>query len=143
MSAPRVRFRRIGIALCIGIALHQAITAVRALDPAPIGSIPPALAFTAGVLWAAAFAFAAGRIIGAWHGNRSGAHVSTAWIMIAAFAAYSGVRLFIFARADYDRGRDGFLFILCGLIIIISLFIAARAAISPPLRERATDGAES
>ena len=90
-----------------------------------------------GGLWAAAFALVA------WRSVRRTAHPRSAGRMIAAFAAYSAVRLFIFARSDYDRERLSFLFLMTGLIIISGLFFAGRSTTSRVFLKRADHGAET
>ncbi|MDZ4764287.1 MAG: hypothetical protein SGI73_07010 [Chloroflexota bacterium] len=129
--------RRLIVLLCIALALHQATSAVRALRLPPVVSLSPPLEVVTGGLWAAAFALVA------WRSVRRTAHPRSAGRMIAAFAAYSAVRLFIFARSDYDRERLSFLFLMTGLIIISGLFFAGRSTTSRVFLKRADHGAET
>lgn len=100
------------------LAIFQAGAAVRALQiPTPLAqyiNLPPALEFIASGLWAAAFT--AGLIL--LIQRKPGAFRLVA-ALVTGFATYSIFRLLLFARADYDRQRLPFLFIVTVLILII------------------------
>ena len=81
-------------------------------------SLIPALEPVAGVVWIGVFAYALARV---WRTKRPRAGLIT----LAAFIAYSVLRLAVFARADYDRGRLPFL-IVGGAVLIGVLLLAAR-----------------
>jgi 4-amino-4-deoxy-L-arabinose transferase-like glycosyltransferase len=118
------RLRRLAF-LCLILALFQIISAIqvflRAEAFAPLVALPPALDFVAGLLWGGAFALVAFQLWrGVWHA-RAG------WLLGAGFAIYSILRLALFARADYDRGRLPFLSLLAGTFMIVTLVYALRS----------------
>jgi len=80
------------------------------------------LEFVAGIVWAGAFVWATWRLI---RGKRGS--VNLALGLALTFATYSVLRLFIFAQADYDRGRMPFLWVTLGLILLAAGL--ARAAV--------------
>jgi hypothetical protein len=103
------------------VTLGMAVQAVT-LPPelaAQISLLLP-LEIVAGTLWACVFAWAMWRLIC----GKSGA-VSLALGSILAFVTYSAVRLLIFARADYDRGRLPFLWVTLGLILLAATLVRA------------------
>jgi hypothetical protein len=113
------------LALLIGLLAIVALgTAVRVVTlPAELTaqvSLLLPLEVVAGALWAALFARAAWRLTQSKHGA-----VTLAWVLILAFATFSAVRLLIFARADYDRGRLPFLWVTLGLILLAAGLVRA------------------
>jgi hypothetical protein len=113
------------LALLTGLlAVVAAGLAVRAVTlpselAAQVSLVSP-LEVIAGALWAGAFAWAAWRLL---RGKRG--VVSLALGLILAFVTYSAVRLLIFARADYDRGRLPFLWVTLGLILLAAGLVRA------------------
>lgn len=101
----------------LGLAL-RAVTLPPELAAQVSLSLP--LEFVGGVLWAGAFAWATW---GLFRGKRGA--VSLAFALILAFATYSAVRLLIFARADYDRGRLPFLWVTLALILLAAGLVRA------------------
>ncbi|MCL4247115.1 MAG: hypothetical protein KJ065_03065 [Anaerolineae bacterium] len=82
-------------------------------------SLLPALEVAVGVFWAAVFAYAALRL---WQ-RRPNPDRVLAWALTV-WIGYSLVRLTVFARADYDRGRLPFLW-AAGLVgcVLIGIFL--------------------
>jgi hypothetical protein len=78
------------------------------------------LEFVGGALWSGAFVWATWGLLRRKHGA-----VPLAWALMLAFATYSAVRLLIFARADYDRGRLPFLWVTLGLILLAAGLVRA------------------
>lgn len=105
------------VLLAAALALFQLASAGHALQiPPEIRthlSLPPALNFVAGLLWALLFGFGTATLV---RGN-SRAHHYIAWVLLG-FILYSTARLFLFAQSDYDRQRLPFL-------IVLALFISA------------------
>lgn len=106
-------------ALLAALALHQIVSAIRVLQlPETIRaqiSLSPTLEIVAGFGWALAFGCCLGAVI-----TRRGKAVQrAALITLALFTLYSFGRLWIFTRADYDRGRLLFLGLLTIVIILV------------------------
>ena len=103
------------IFLCALLSLFQLGAALRALylPPVPV-SLPAALEFIAGGLWALLFAAITVNLI-------RGRALRPAIITISGFVIYSLARLLVFARADYDLHRLPFL----AAIIVCLLLLAA------------------
>ncbi len=124
MSADPPRpFRLVGLALIVAlISFGTAYTAIT--RPAALSAemtLPPALDFVGGALWAAIFVFVALRL---W--RRAGrARRSFAWASIG-WIGYSLARLSIFARADYDRERLPFLLLIGGIGCALIVFFLLR-----------------
>jgi hypothetical protein len=115
-----------GLLMVTGLlALFQAGAAFQVLHiPGTLAaqiSLSLPLEFTASLLWA----FLAGvDCIQLWR-RRAGAQKNTVWLLIA-FMIYTLLRLILFAQADYDRGRLGFLTLVFVLIIAL---IALRSSL--------------
>jgi hypothetical protein len=105
------------VLLMAGLAVFQAASALQAAtltpDLAAQVALQPALAFTAGVLWALIFTLVVVNLLRRW---RRGL-LQAAWALLA-FVIYSGARLILFARADYDRERLPFALLLLLLVSI-------------------------
>ncbi len=96
------------------LAIFQFGAAYRALAlPADVSLLPP-LELIAALVWGIGFTAliwqtAHGRW---WRINR---------LALAAFIVYSVVRLTIFSRADYDRNRLPFLWVVMGIVLIAAV----------------------
>jgi hypothetical protein len=105
--------------LMAALALFQIVSALRVLQ---LPEARPPLDVAAGILWGGVFALAALRLVQ----KRQGAGRFALWTM-ALFAAYSTLRVSIFARADYDRGRLPFLITMVGLWIAFLVLYEVRS----------------
>jgi hypothetical protein len=81
-------------------------------------SLPPTLELIANIAWAF---FAAAVWVGLWT-RRVGMEKKAVWLLVG-FSVYSLLRLIVFVRADYDRGRLGFLTLM---VILISVYAAVK-----------------
>ncbi len=106
------------IFLCALLTLFQLGAALRVPGIPPEQraqiSLPAALEFVAGGLWALLFAVITVNLI-------RGRALRPAIITISSFVIYSLARLLVFARADYDLNRLPFL----GAIMVCLLLLAA------------------
>lgn len=104
--------------LLAGLAVFQAgaawSSATLPTAAAAAHSLPPALSFIAGGVWALIFALGAVNLVR--HGRGA---LTRALLTLWVFIIYSGARLLFFARADYDRERLPFLLIALALLSII------------------------
>lgn len=118
--SPTPRPRRL-IILCGALALFQAGAAAQALTLPPAAaelvSLPLALQFVAGGVWALIFGCIVVTLIQTQPHSRR-----WAWWAVAGFATYSVLRLLLFAQADYDRERLPF------LLLLMFSFLAITAA---------------
>ena len=112
--------------LTIVLAIVSAGMAIRAIQLPPElaaqVSVVPAVEVIAGSLWALLFALLAWLLLR----NRRNAVRLTTWAVLV-FAAYSLIRLLLFARADYDVGRLPFLLVTLGIILVAAGFLRAVA----------------
>ncbi len=112
------RSRRWLLVLTVVLALIQLGAVYRALrlpdDLVSHVSLVMPLEIVMGIGWAAVFVWAAYHLLR----HQAGALRKTTWALVA-FGLYSFVRLVIFARADYDRQRLPFLFILIIFVLLI------------------------
>lgn len=101
-----------GLALLTAfIALHQIITAIRGLQVPPELTLPPLFDPIGGSAWAILFAWITIDLLRLRARRRAG------WMLLG-FVTYSLLRLFLFARADYDQQRFPFLLVLTALILL-------------------------
>ncbi|MCA9910704.1 MAG: hypothetical protein KC519_18740 [Anaerolineae bacterium] len=120
MPRRRVRLFMLALALML-LNVGMVVTALQ-LPPDLVAqtSLLPVLEIVSGVFWAAVFAYAAVRL---WQ-RRPNADRVLGWALTV-WIGYSLVRLTVFARADYDRGRLPFLWaaglVGCVLIVIFLL----------------------
>jgi hypothetical protein len=118
--------------LAIGAAmtLFQAGAALRALalPPVPTLSLLPALEFVAAALWMGVFLLLTLKV---WN-KRHAAARRMAWALIA-WMGYSLLRIVVFARADYDRGRIPFL--------VIAVVVCSALILTIMLRQKHRDAA--
>jgi hypothetical protein len=124
ITIPR---RSRGLLLLTGLlAVFQAGAAFQVLRiPGELAaqiSIPLPLEFITSGLWACLAAIVT---IGLWQ-RRRGVEKKAVGLLIA-FMIYSLLRLIVFARADYDRGRLVFLTLL---LIVITAYIVIRSFLS-------------
>jgi hypothetical protein len=108
------------------LAVVAAGTAVQALTlPAELAaqvSVVLPVEVIAGGLWAGLFTLITWRLL---RNTRRAARLA-AWTFLG-FAAYSVIRLLLFARADYDAGRLPFLLVTLGIILVAAGFLRAVA----------------
>jgi hypothetical protein len=121
-TPTRLNWRgRLLAAILIALALFQCVAAIRAaMRPPEITttfSLIPALEIAAALVWGGLAGWAFLRLV-----RMRRAAVGCG--VIAAFVAYSALRLAAFARADYDRDRLPF--VVGTAVIIIVLLVAAR-----------------
>lgn len=101
------------------LALFQFGAAYRALSlPADVSLLPP-LEFAAGVIWGIIFA-----ALGWQSAHRRWLRINV--LALVAFIVYSVVRLTIFSRADYDRNRLPFLWVVMSIILIAAVVYELR-----------------
>ena len=115
------------IVLTAFLALTQAGSAVRAMqmptDLAAQVSVPRALDFAAGVMWAVLAALVVVLLVQ----RRSAAQLSAAWLW-AGHLAYAALRWLLFVRADYDTNRLPLLMVVALLLFIISVAYILRSS---------------
>lgn len=120
--------------LTLLLAVTQFIAAFRSarlpVDLAAQISLILPLEFIAGIAWGSALLVSGIRL---WRARRSAVAIERhfalrfALAVLAAFAVYGVVRLWIFARADYDRGRFAFLLaLLAAVLALMGLWWAAQ-----------------
>lgn len=109
---------RLLLTLMVGLAVYQASAAGYALNtPREISeqvALPMSLWFVSGVMWAVTALYGVRRL---WRRER-GSKAFAGWVIVG-FSIYSALRLFLYAAADYDRGRLPFLVIMVGLILLL------------------------
>jgi FtsH-binding integral membrane protein len=109
------------------MTLFQAWAALNALSLSPILlqnlSLLPALEFVASALWALLFLTLAVQV---WNKRHDVVRRMT-WALIV-WMGYSLIRIIVFARADYDRGRIPFLVlaIVTGSALILTIMLRRR-----------------
>jgi hypothetical protein len=105
------------ILLTILLAFFQLGAALRALNGLPVQtSLPAALEFTAGGLWALLFAAITVNLI------RGGA-LRPAVFSISGFVIYTLARLIVFARAEYDLNRLPFLVAITVCLLLLAALL--------------------
>jgi hypothetical protein len=114
---------RVLLALTAFLTIFQVGAAVHGLQiPAALTaqvSLVLPLEFGAGLVWALVAGICFWRL---WTRRRN-ARLYALWL-VGVFSIYSLARLFLFTRADYDRGRLGFLTLA---IIILLVYIGIRS----------------
>lgn len=117
-----MKFRRLVLIACLLIGLAQAGWTIRVLsiDSALRDqlSLRPPFEFLMGIAWAAAFGAAVYRVA-----RHRPFALRFAQLMLGGFAAYSAVRLLIWAQADYDRHRLPFLWIALAVVALTTLLL--------------------
>lgn len=117
--SPRHPIRLITLAVLLVVVNAGAALAALTRPPEVAAqiSLRAPLEFVTGALWTLSFGLLAVRL---WQ-RRSSARRLFGWALIA-WIGYSLVRLFVFARADYDQGRLPPLFlaglVACALILV-------------------------
>ncbi|MBK8026914.1 MAG: hypothetical protein IPK19_37385 [Chloroflexi bacterium] len=106
--------------VCLAMTLVQASAAARAIGTPPPDNPPAAIELIAGAAWAAAFAAGALRL----GQGKPGALRLGFWLCVL-FVDYTVIRLFLFAQADYDRGRLPAL-VAVAVLLTVSLWITDR-----------------
>jgi uncharacterized membrane protein len=120
-----LKIRRLLALLLAALALFQIISAFQVLQRSTMitaqVAVPPALDLVAGLLWGGVFALMSAQL---WR-DKWPRYAGV--LACAGFAAYSVLRLALFARADYDLGRLPFLSLLVGTFMIVTLVYALRS----------------
>ena len=109
------------------LALMQAVTAIRALQIPPelaaLVSVPIALDFAAGVIWAVLAALVVAMLIQ----RHSAARLGAAWLW-AGYLVYAALRWLLFVRADYDANRLPLLLVIMVLLLFAPLAYILRSS---------------
>src|SRR5688572_45317 len=107
------------IALMLVLALVQAGNAIRALQLPAVTSLIPPLEVLSGVFWAVLLSVMA---VVLWRNPDSRA-IRRSLVLLLVFSTYFVARLTIFARADYDRQRLPFVWLVASVVIVIIVWL--------------------